>query len=575
MSASRLSSLRPGSALREALAEGYTRQVFVRDLMAAITVGILAVPLAMALAIASGVPPQHGLYTVMIGGLIAPLFGGSRFSVSGPTAAFVLLLLPVSQQFGVAGLAVCALIAGVALVAMALARVGRVIQYIPESVVLGFTGGIGIVIATLQVPDLLGLPLHELPESWPGKVWQLLTHLPALHGPTALVGLGTLIVLLRWRRLNTPVPAALAAVVFGALLAAALNAAGMPVDTVGTRFSWTLPDGTQGHGIPPVLPSLDWPWNLPGADGEPVAWGLDAWRVLVPAGLAIAMLGAIESLLCAMVLDGMTGRRHSANSELFGQGLANIAVPFFGGIPVTAAIARSATNLRSGAVTPLAAAMHALVLTLAVVTGAEWLSALPMASMAALLLVVAWNMSEAPKAVRLMRSAPVTDGVVLLLCLLLTVLVDMVLAIGVGVVAAALLFMREVAAMTRVRDISANRKRVPEPLPPGWKVLEVSGPLFFAAADRVFDEIAHEADSAEGLVLYLDGVPLLDGGGLNALLRFVERCRRRRCRLIIADLQMQPLRTLHRAGVQPIPGELQFTPTLAAALEQVSGAAAS
>jgi SulP family sulfate permease len=284
----------------------------------------------------------------------------------------------------------------------------------------------------------------------------------------------------------------------------------------------------------------------------------------------MAMLGAIESLLCAVVLDGMSGKRHSANSELLGQGIGNIVTPFFGGITATAAIARSAANFRSGAQSPVAAMIHALVVLLGLVALSGLLSYLPMAGMAALLLVVAWNMSEAPKALHLLKTAPASDVLVFLTCFTLTVIFDMVIAIGTGMVLAALLFMKEIADMTKVSDISENRRLVSEPPPAGWCILKISGPLFFAAADRVFGEIAEGCSKRRGIVLYLDGLPILDAGGLSALEKLVERCGANGTQLVLTDLQFQPLKTLARAGVAPIEGVLWFAPTLGEALQSLS-----
>ncbi len=566
-----LFSLQFAHALRESvLREPYSLQRFGQDALAGLTVGIIAIPLAMALAIASGVAPQYGLYTAIIAGLLIALAGGSRYSVSGPTAAFVVILYPIAQTWGLGGLLVATMMSGVILVGMALLRLGRLIQYIPESVVLGFTAGIAVVIVTLQLKDLFGLPIDEMPEHFIDKLQVLAEHIGAVHLPSVAVAALTLAVMLLWPRLRTPVPAHLPAILLASLAALLLAGAGHPVETIGSRFSYTLADGSAGAGIPPVLPDLQWPWLREGPGGEPILWSWQALQALLPAALAMAMLGAIESLLCAVVLDGMSGKRHSANSELLGQGLGNIVAPFFGGITATAAIARSAANLRAGATSPVAAMIHALVVLLALVALSQWLSYLPMAGMAALLLVVAWNMSEAPKAVHLLRKAPGSDVLVFLTCFTLTVVFDMVIAIGTGMVLAALLFMKEIADMTRVADISENRRLVSEPPPEGWCIFKISGPLFFAAADRVFGEIAAGCGARKGIVLYLDGVPILDAGGLAALERLVAQCRVNGTQLILTDLQFQPLKTLARAGVTPIPGVLQFAPTLGEALGSVS-----
>ena len=566
-----LFSLRLAHAVREAcLDERYTGGRFLKDLMAGVTVGIIAIPLAMALAIASGVAPQYGLYTAVIAGFLIALFGGSRFSISGPTAAFVVILYPIAQSYGLGGLLLATLMSGVLLVIMALMRLGRFIEYIPESVTLGFTGGIAVVIATLQVNDFFGLSLEAMPEHYWDKLAALAQHMSALDGMSTLVAAVTLAVMLLWPKLKTPVPPHLPAVVVGSLLALWFNANGAGIDTIGSRFSYLLPDGSTGAGIPPFLPEFVWPWQQVNAAGEPIGLSWSLVQALLPAAFAIAMLGAIESLLCAVVLDGMTGKRHSANSELMGQGIGNLVVPFFGGITATAAIARSAANYRAGAESPVSAMIHALVVLLALVSLASILAYLPMPAMAALLIMVAWNMSEAPKAVHLLKTAPRADVLVFLTCFGLTVALDMVIAITTGVLLAAVLFMREMAQMTKVSDITGNKRVLPAGLPEGWQVFKINGPLFFAAADRVFGELADLSRQARGVVLYMDGVTVLDAGGLSALNKLIASCRKAGTEVVIADLQFQPLRTLARAGIKPEPGVSSFYPTLEAALEAVA-----
>ncbi|MCG7198300.1 C4-dicarboxylic acid transporter DauA [Marinobacter pelagius] len=565
-----LFSLRIAHAFREAcLSERYTARRFGRDVMAGITVGIIAIPLAMALAIASGVAPQYGLYTAFIAGFIIALTGGSRYSISGPTAAFVVILYPIAQGYGLGGLLLATLMSGVLLLIMATMRLGRFIEYIPESVTLGFTGGIAVVIATLQVKDFFGLPVTSMPEHYWEKLTVLADALPAVDGMSTLVAVSTLAVMLLWPRLRTPVPAHLPAVLVGSGLALWFNANGAGIETIGSRFSYLLPDGSQGAGIPPFLPEFAWPWQQPGPDGQALGLSWDMLRELLPAAFAIAMLGAIESLLCAVVLDGMSGKRHSANSELMGQGLGNLVVPFFGGITATAAIARSAANYRAGAESPVAAMVHAGVVLLALVSLAEVLAYLPMPAMAALLVMVAWNMSEAPKAVHLLKTAPRSDVLVFLTCFGLTVALDMVIAITTGVLLAAVLFMREMAQMTRVTDITTTERIVREGLPEGWRVFKINGPLFFAAADRIFGELAELSRQARGVVLYMDGVTVLDAGGLSALTKLIGACRDSGSQVVIADLQFQPLRTLARADIKPEQGVSRFYPTLDAALAAV------
>ncbi|HEX7026732.1 MAG TPA: C4-dicarboxylic acid transporter DauA [Gammaproteobacteria bacterium] len=567
-----LFSVRIASAIREScFQEAYTWRRFSQDLIAGATVGVIAIPLAMALAIASGVAPQHGLYTAMIAGFVIALTGGSRYSISGPTAAFVVILYPVAQQFGLGGLLMATLMAGVILVGLALARLGRLIEYIPESVTLGFTAGIAIVIAVLQIKDFFGLPsLQRQGEdtSFVHSFPQLLQALPNLDWQTTLVGLSTLVTLLLWRRLNLRIPGHLPALLVGTLVAMLFAHWGFTVETIGSRFNYSMSDGTMGQGIPPILPGLVWPWQQPGMDGQPLTWSLATFEALLPAAFSIAMLGAIESLLCAVVLDGMSGRRHSANSELLGQGIGNIIVPFFGGITATAAIARSAANYRAGAESPVAAMIHALVVMAGLLALAPLLAYLPMASMAALLLMVAWQMSEAHKVVNLLKKAPGSDILVLIACMLLTVLFDMVIAISTGVVLASLLFMRDISAMTKVTEIGGNRKLISNDLPEGWSAYRINGPLFFAAADRVFSELALLAADKRGVILALDAVPLLDAGGLSALTKFINACGKYNTKLIMSDIQFQPLKTLARAGTRPIEGVLVFASTLDEAVFQ-------
>ncbi|MGB6188474.1 MAG: C4-dicarboxylic acid transporter DauA [Aeromonas molluscorum] len=553
-------------ALRQScLDEPYTLTRLGRDLVAGITVGIIAIPLAMALAIASGVPPQHGLYTAIIAGIVIALTGGSRYSVSGPTAAFVVILYPVAQQFGVGGLLVATLISGFFLVAMGLARLGRLIEYIPPSVTLGFTGGIAIVIATLQLKDFFGLQVVEMPETYLGKVEALIHALPSWQWGDTLIGVTTLAVLLLWPRLKLPVPGHLPAVLVGAGLGVALHGSGIEVATIGSQFHYLLPGGGQGAGIPPLAPTLLMPWSLPGPDGQPVNWDLAAIQQLLPAAFSMAMLGAIESLLCAVVLDGMTGRKHSSNTELVGQGLGNIVAPFFGGITATAAIARSAANVRAGATSPISAVIHALVVLAAVLVLAPWLSWLPLSAMAALLLMVAWNMSEAHKAVELIRRAPGSDVLVLLVCLSLTVIFDMVIAITFGVILASLLFMREIARMTLLQDLGQH-KRHQHQVPELGLLYRINGPLFFAAADRVFGELTEQVQDHRLLVLQMDAVSILDAGGLSAFLHFKQQMAKAGVNLRIAELQFQPLKTLARAKVVPVADKLEFYSTLEEAL---------
>jgi sulfate permease, SulP family len=373
--------------------------------------------------------------------------------------------------------------------------------------------------------------------------------------------------MLKWPKLNTAIPAHLPAVLVGTLAAFLLGWLDFPVETIGSRFQYTDAAGAVSAGIPDMLPSFIWPWQQAGADGHALVWSSQMVKDLLAAAFAMAMLGAIESLLCAVVLDGMTGRRHSANSELLGQGIGNLIAPFFGGITATAAIARSAANVKAGAQSPIAAMIHALVVLLALLVLSKWLAYLPMAAMAALLLMVAWNMSDAGKALHLINTAPRSDIWVFTVCFSFTVLFDMVVAITCGIIFAALLFVREVAEMTKVSDVTDSQKLVPDKLADGIKVFRISGPLFFAAADRVFAELLVLSKQQHTVVLVMDGVSLLDAGGLVALDKFISACDRADCQILLADLQFQPLKTLAKAKIRPVDGLLAFYPTLSEALK--------
>ncbi|SDR71249.1 sulfate permease, SulP family [Halopseudomonas litoralis] len=508
-------------ALRDSFRQGYSLAAFRGDVLAGVTVGIIAIPLAMALAIAVGVAPQHGLYTGMVGGLIIAICGGSRFNISGPTAAFVVILLPITQQYGLGGLLLVTLMAGLILLVLGLARMGSLIQFVPYPVVMGFTAGIGVVIATLQLKDFFGLQLAAQPSHYLEQ-WQMLFHaLPSIQLGDTLVGGATLLILILWPRLTRRIPGHLIVLVAGSLLGALLLALDVSVATLGARFSYEL-DGAVHAGIPPFGPQWAPPWHLPGADGQPLTVNFALLQQLLPSALAVAMLGAIESLLCALVADGMANTRHDPNAELVGQGLGNMIVPFFGGITATAAIARTATSVRSGAFSPIAAIVHALVIFLAVVLLAKLFAWLPMASLAAMLLIVAWNMSEAPHVLHMLRVGPRQDVVVLVICLLLTVLFDMVLAVGVGLLLAAALFIKRMADLSEGGAQPRSHDQALADLPDSVALYHIHGPLFFAAADKALEAISRFDDQTRYVVIDMRSVPSMD---MSALVLFEKALR--------------------------------------------------
>lgn len=549
------------TALLESL-RNYGKADLRADLMAGLTVGMLAIPLAMALAIAIDVPPQHGLYTALIAGAVIALTGGSKFNVSGPTAAFIVLLIPIVHQYGLGGLLMATLLTGLILIGMGMLRLGQLIRYIPYPVILGFTAGIGVIIALLQIKDLLGLTTPEdLPEHTFERVQVLFASLPSTHWPDVIISVLTLGLLLTWDRLKTPIPRYLAGLIFASLLAFALHFfwPGFNPLTLGDRFAWEM-HGQSGVGIPPFLPEFVLPWQMSNAQGQPIGLSWQLLRDLLIPALTLAMLGAIESLLCAVVADGMTRTHHNPDAELVGQGIGNLVVPFFGGITATAAIARTAANVRSGARSPLAAVFNALVVLLALVLFAPLLSHVPMATLAAMLLIVAWNLSEAPHFVHTLKVAPRTDVAVLLTCFGLTIFVDMVAAVGVGMVLAAFIFMHQMASLTDARERGRD-----EPLPfelPEWALYyEFRGPLFFGAAERALlalERAARERGERSIIIIDFTHVPSLDMSGIHALETGLEQYEQQGIGIVFSGMHPAVYRPLRKAGMKDTAGKFMF-----------------
>jgi SulP family sulfate permease len=555
------------AAWRQTLQAGYSLKALRGDLAAGLTVGIIAIPLAMALAIAVGVAPQYGLYTVLVAAPLIALTGGSRFNVSGPTAAFVVILLPITQQYGVAGLLLCSMLAGLIMIALGLARAGRLIEFVPYPVTLGFTAGIGVVIATLQLKDLFGLTLSSQPQHYLAQLEVLLSAMPGAHLGDALVGAISLAVLLIWPRWVPKVPGHLAALAVGSLVGLALEHYGIPLATLGERFSYSL-DGVVHAGIPPFLPSFAWPWELPAANGQPLQLSFELVRQLLAPAFAIAMLGAIESLLCAVVADGMTGSKHDPNAELIGQGLGNLIAPLFGGITATAAIARSAANVRAGAFSPLAAIIHAGVVLVAILLLAPLFSYLPMAALAALLLMVAWNMSEPGHVLHTLRIAPRSDVLVLLTCLTLTVLFDMVLAVGVGLLLAAGLFIKRMSDLTDTAVLPRHFHQALQDLPEHVLVYAIRGPLFFGAAEKALSVLRRYSPDVKLVIVDISAVPLLDLTALAALDNVLRDYRKQNIGLILVGTSPRVRLKLRRANIQREEGRLAYVGNLDQAREK-------
>lgn len=533
---------------------GYTRAQFAADVGAGVIVGIVALPLAIAFAIASGVPPERGLFTSIVAGFLVSALGGSRVQIGGPTGAFVVIVYGIVQKYGYDGLAVATIMAGVLLVALGVARLGGAIKFIPHPVITGFTSGIAVIIFSGQVKDLLGLRLAALPADFVGKWRTYLGNVGAVSPAALGVGLGTIAILLLWPRIRTGVPGPFVALVATTVV---VHLAGLPVETIGSRF------GEIHAALPaPRLPAIGWD---------------DLARLVQPA-FTIAMLGGIESLLSAVVADGMIASRHRSNMELVAQGVANIASPLFGGIPATGAIARTATNVRNGGRTPVAGMVHALFVLLVALFFGRWAALIPMATLAGILVVVAYHMSEW-RTFRAHLRAPRSDVLVLLVSFVLTVLVDLTVAVEVGLVLSAFIFMKRMSDVTDVQAISAEfsddedveaeaaraRGRALR-VPAGAAVYDINGPFFFGAAETFKDAMLGTGSRPRMLILRMRRVPVVDATGISVLRDVLRRTRAEGTGVILAGVQPRVREALARAGVEGEVGAERFVETYAEAL---------
>jgi SulP family sulfate permease len=554
------------SALTKSLASQSTFADIQADILAGLTVGVIALPLSMALAIASGVAPQHGLYTAIVAGIVIAISGGSRVNISGPTAAFVVVLLPIASQFGIGGLLVSGFMAGIILITMGLGKLGKLIEIVPYPVVIGFTAGIAVVIGTLQLKDFLGLDIESLDGEYLDKVTLIANSLATINWQELLVGVLTISSLLIWPRLRSKIPAHLIALLIGSVSVWLLSlfSQDFSVATIGSRFHYEI-DGITGNGIPSILPAFDWPWNLPGADGKPIGLSFELIRLLLPSAITIAILGSLESLLCAVLADGMTGKKHNSNDELIGQGIGNIIAPFFGGIPATAAIARTAASIKAGGSSPLASVVHGLFILGAILALTPLLAYIPMASMAALLLVVAWNMSQARQFMRTLKIAPRDDVIVLIICFLLTVLFDMTVAVAVGMGLAAVLFIRRSITLTSATRVEINQTSYGE-LPDSIAIYDINGSLFFGSAQKALQAISTVTPNLRVVILDMTEVNMLDMSAIVAMESINEGLAKQNICLIISNLQERMVLKLHRFGISDKPAEVHFSGTLADAI---------
>ena len=534
----------------------YTASQFAADLQAGVIVGVVAIPLALAFAIASGVPPGKGLITAIVAGFLIALLGGSRVQIGGPTGAFVVIVAGIVQKHGIEKLATCTLLAGAILIVLGFARFGGAIKFIPYPVVTGFTSGIAVIIFSSQIKDLLGLPVGEVPAPFLEKWAVIAPAHPRATGAAIGVAAGTLAILLLWPRLSRKVPAPIVAIT---AVTAAVALLGVPAETIGSRF------GDVSVGIPaPHLPPLD----------------LSTVRDLFPPAVTIALLAGIESLLSAVVADGMIGSRHKSNVELVAQGVANMASAAFGGIPATGAIARTATNVKNGGRTPVAGMVHALTILVVLLFLGRWVRYVPLAALSAILVVVAYHMSEWRSFATIFHT-PRSDVLVLLTTFFLTILVDLTVAVQAGVVLAAFLFMKRMADVTNVGMVTREITEAPDgtmtsdadgvarrEVPAGVEIYEVNGPFFFGAADKIKDVLHFVAKKPRVFILRMRNVPAIDASGIRVLDDLFESFSRQRIRFLIAGIDAQPRQALERAGRIDRYGRDNFVATLDEALRR-------
>lgn len=507
---------------------GYSWSDFSADAIAGLAVAIVALPLAMAIAIASNLPPERGLFTAIVAGFLISAHGGSRYQIGGPTAAFIVTVATVAMKHGYEGLVLATLMAGGILILMAFFRAGEMIKFIPYPVIVGFTSGIALLIAFSQIRDFFGLSITTVPPDFIDKLTVYVTHLHETNFIAILVALASIGIILLTKRYTPKIPGPIMVVIISGVAVCALN---LPVETIESRFG----------SIPSMLPTPTWPHIT-----------FEKLRLLLPDAITIATLAAIESLLSAVVADGMSGTRHKSNAELLGQGIGNIASAVFGGLPATGAIARTATNVKAGARTPVAGMMHALWLFLFMLLLSPLIIKVPLAALAAILMVVAWNMSEL-KHVREIMQAPRSDRIVLILTFALTVLVDLNFAIQAGIALASILFIDQMMKATQIRSVeseeddpdSIHHKSIPQ----GVEVYEIQGPLFFGVAEKLVDTLSLFETPPKIFILRMRYVPLIDAAGLHALEILHERLAQQQTRLILSGVNPQVRRFIAQSHI--------------------------
>lgn len=528
--------------------KNYSRKQLVKDIISGIIVAIIALPLSIALAIASGVTPECGLYTAIIAGFFISFFGGSRVQIGGPTAAFVVIIYGIVTDFGLDGLIVATILAGIILIIMGICRFGSLIKYIPYTITTGFTCGIGVSLFVGQIKDFLGLDMGAVPSEFLEKIAAYAEHITTTDLTTVLVGVLALLILIFFPKLTDKIPASLVAIIVTTLV---VTLADLPVNTIGSVY------GELSSRLPmPTLPAVN----------------LKMIRELIAPAFTIALLAGIESLLSCVVSDGMIGDRHNSNAELIGQGLGNIFSGLFGGIPATGAIARTAANVKNGGRTPIAGIVHSMTLLLILLLLMPTAALIPMTTLAAVLLVVAWNMCDWKAFARLLKTAPKSDIIVLVGTFLLTVIFDLVVAIEVGIVVSALLFMKRMAEVSDVKawkyieqpDVTEGEAETLLSVPKEIRVYEISGPMFFAAADQL--SYIDTKKYTRFLIIRMRSVPAIDASAMRALHELADRTAKKKIRLIFSHVNEQPLSVMKKDGFFDRIGADYFQPNIVDAI---------
>ena len=514
------------------------------NILSGLTVGIVALPLSMALAIATGVPPQLGLYTAIIAGFFAAIFGSSKINISGPTAAFVVILIPIVQEFGVSGLLICGLLSGIILILIGALKLGTLIELIPYPVTVGFTSGIAVVIATFQIKDFFGLTIENFNGSYIDKIVLLFKSFHTIDTAELSIGLFTLFLLILWQKTKSKIPSALIALSFATVIVTFLNMniPSLNISTIASTFSYEIGE-LKGNGIPPIPLQFSLPWSYL----NPIDINLDLFYKLLPHSIAIAILGALESLLCAVISDGMTGNKTNPNKELIGQGITNMIVPFFGGIPATAAIARTVVNIKSGGTSKVSSIIHSLFILVSIIFLSSYLSYLPMASLSALLFVVAWNMSEVKHFINIIKVAPKDDVYVLLSCFSLTVLFDMQIAVAIGIGLASVLFIKRTIDLYSIELINTKTSTIHPNIPENISIYDINGPMFFGAAQNALKTLLNANEDTDVVILNMQNVTMIDMTAMVALKSIVDNFRRKNKKLIFSGLNARIVKKLTKA----------------------------